>query len=439
MEENTAIKISGLSKKYFLSEQRTGLSFSGRLKTLFSTKNIDKQNCNDEFYALKDINLTVKKGEALGIIGRNGAGKSTLLKILSEVVEPTEGTIEIHGTVASVLEIGMGFHPDLSGRENVFLSGAMLGIPRKKIAEVFDTILEFSGIGNFIDTPVKHYSSGMFLRLAFSVVAHLDTDIMLFDETLSTGDIAFQLRCYERIDELINQGKTILLVSHNLNDIARISTRIIYLEKGMLKSDSQSKSLNIYLRDALTSNALFEKPAPKTEAENIDQREVAFSTGEYTAIHEDIQIKKIGICAVNKSAEEEICTDDELELYVEYYKRKDEDFFDIGFTFSYLNSMIIYVHALNSDLDIRNQTERGNYIAKLRIPPCFFNDVTLQIGVSISKNYREVIFAYKKFLNVKLVKEKNGGEELSTENGYLPRFIGPVFPKWNWNIIKINQ
>ena len=436
MEDHIAIRITGLSKKYNLSQKKVGLSIGERIKDIFTRKHPGK---SEDFYALKNISLTINKGESVGIIGRNGAGKSTLLKILAEVVEPSEGKVEINGTVASVLEIGMGFHPELTGRENVYLSGAMIGISKKVIDENLRDIHDFSGIGNFIDTPVKYYSSGMYLRLAFSVVANLNADILLFDETLSTGDIAFQQKCYERIDDLIRKGKTVLLVSHNLNDIIRISTRVLYLEKGLLKSDSQSESLNIYLKDAMVSNTLFDKNISSQVVHYADKKTVEFDAADYSAISEDIRIKKIQICAVNKDPDAEMLTSDEIELSLEYYKQKDIDFFDIGFTFSYLNSIILYVHSLNSSEDIRQFTAKGNYIAKTRIPADFFNDINLEIGVSITKNFKEVVFAYKKFLHVKLVRPTTELDSFKQAAGCLPKFIGPVFPKWNWNILHFDM
>jgi len=435
MEDNIAIRIRGLSKKYNISEKKIGLSFLEKIKELLLTFISKKKIKDPGFYALKDISLEIKKGECVGIIGRNGAGKSTLLKILSEVVEPTEGTIEINGSMASVLEVGMGFHPELTGRENVYLSGAMMGIPKWQMSDKIKSIIEFSGVENFIDTPVKYYSSGMYLRLAFSVVSNLDADIMLFDETLSTGDINFQLKCYEIIDTLVSKGKTILLVSHNLNDIIKISSRIVYLDNGMLKSDSQSNSLDAYLKDSLSNNSLFNSNLTGSITPYIDKKTVQFNTSDNSFANEDIQLKKIQICAVNKTIEDDILTSDEIVLSIEYYKIKDSDFFNIGFTFIYLNSVIIYAHSLNSDLNTEQFIAKGDYIAKLRIPPYFFNDVNLQVSVNITKNNTEIIYAYKKFLHFKLGQLLKNNEEFPFKDLTLSKYRGPVFPQWHWEIL----
>ncbi len=243
--EETAIKVSHLSKRYAIrNTQAENRLLKNLLQYLYTWKN-KKQD--ESFYALKDISFEIKKGETVGIIGSNGAGKSTLLKILSEVTEMTEGKVEIDGKIASVLEIGMGIHPELSGRENIYLSGAMLGLSKYYIDTKFDDIVEFSGIRKFIDTPVKHYSTGMYMRLAFSVVVNVDADILLFDEVLNVGDVVFKAKCEKKILELIEQKKTILIVSHNVSDIYKLCEKVIYLENGELKNFGYKSTINEYL------------------------------------------------------------------------------------------------------------------------------------------------------------------------------------------------
>ena len=189
----------------------------------------------EEFWALRDISFQLPQGERLGIIGRNGAGKSTLLKILSRITEPTLGSIEIHGRVASLLEVGTGFHPELTGRENVFLNGAILGMRRTEIQARFDEIVAFAEVDKFIDTPVKHYSSGMTVRLAFAVAAHLETDILIADEVLAVGDIAFQRKSLGKMEDAARQGRTVLFVSHNLSAVRNLCGSVLLIEQGRLK------------------------------------------------------------------------------------------------------------------------------------------------------------------------------------------------------------
>ena len=196
-----------------------------------------------EFWAVKDVSLAVARGEALGIIGHNGAGKSTVLKLLSGLLKPTKGTIEVNGSLSALIEVGAGFHPDLTGRENIYLNGAILGLSRTDVARKFDQIVEFSGIAEFLDTPVKRYSTGMYARLGFSVAAHVDPDILLVDEVLSVGDYLFQKRCMERMKEIIARGSAIVFVSHNLDAVASFCTRAILLDHGRVAAEGNPRDV----------------------------------------------------------------------------------------------------------------------------------------------------------------------------------------------------
>ncbi|MGT2429929.1 ABC transporter ATP-binding protein [Cupriavidus basilensis] len=195
----------------------------------------DASETHEDFYALNNISFEVKTGERVGIIGANGAGKSTLLKILSRITEPSSGRVTIRGRVSSLLEVGTGFHPELSGRENIFLNGAILGMPRSEIRKKFDEIVEFSEVERFLDTPVKHYSSGMYVRLAFSVSAHLDPEVLILDEVLAVGDARFQKKCLNKMRRFSDDGRTILFVSHSASAISQFCSSAIYLEKGQIK------------------------------------------------------------------------------------------------------------------------------------------------------------------------------------------------------------
>jgi lipopolysaccharide transport system ATP-binding protein len=197
----------------------------------------------EDFWALKDVSFEVKRGGRVGVIGRNGAGKSTLLKILSRITEPSTGRVSIKGRVSSLLEVGTGFHPELTGRENIFLNGAILGMSKAEIKKNFDAIVDFAGVEKFLDTPVKHYSSGMYVRLAFSVAAHLDTEILLVDEVLAVGDAEFQKKCMGKMDEVSHKdGRTILFVSHNMGAVQQLCNRVVCLNGGMILADSQDVS-----------------------------------------------------------------------------------------------------------------------------------------------------------------------------------------------------
>ncbi len=234
-----AIRAEGLSKQYRIGaapEKYRTLreTLAGVVKAPFRRLRGQLPSTNAHIWALKDVSFTVEQGQVLGIIGRNGAGKSTLLKVLSRVTEPTEGEVEIHGRVGSLLEVGTGFHPELTGRENIYLNGAILGMRRAEIERKFDEMVDFSGVEQFIDTPVKRYSSGMYLRLAFAVAAHLEPEILVVDEVLAVGDAEFQRKCLGKMDEVAGQGRTVLFVSHNMSAILQLTREAILLEGGRI-------------------------------------------------------------------------------------------------------------------------------------------------------------------------------------------------------------
>src|SRR5438309_1617845 len=205
----------------------------------------------ETFWALKDVSLEVKEGEVLGLIGRNGAGKTTLLKILSRITRPTSGWAEIHGRVGSLLEVGTGFHPELTGRENTFLSGAILGMSRREIISKFDEIVAFAELEKFIDTPVKHYSSGMYVRLAFAVAAHLEPEILLVDEVLAVGDINFQKKCLGKMGDVARAGRTVVLVSHQLNQIPRLCHRVVWIDAASVRQDGPTHEVTSAYESAM--------------------------------------------------------------------------------------------------------------------------------------------------------------------------------------------
>ncbi len=232
-----ALKVENLSKEYVIGGRTAQAdTLREQVASIFrpsALRGRDREKSRQErFWALKDVSFDVAPGEVVGIIGRNGAGKSTLLKILSRITEPTTGRAELYGRVSSLLEVGTGFHPELSGRENVFLNGALLGMSRREIADKFDEIVAFSEIERFIDTPVKRYSSGMYVRLAFAVAAHLEPEILIVDEVLAVGDASFQKKCVGKMEDIGREGRTILFVSHNLSAVKSLCSRAILLQNG---------------------------------------------------------------------------------------------------------------------------------------------------------------------------------------------------------------
>ena len=252
---------------------------------------------DDTIWALKDVSFEIKRGEVVGIIGRNGAGKSTLLKILSRITEPTEGTAEIHGRVGSLLEVGTGFHPELTGRENIYLNGAILGMRKAEIGRKFDEIVAFSGVEKFIDTPVKHYSSGMYVRLAFAVAAHLEPEILLVDEVLAVGDAEFQRKCLGKMDQVAREGRTVLFISHNMGAIARLCERSLWLDEGKAVLDSFSgEVIAAYQSQYLKACSEWKRPDPGDADSDVAILSVAVrdSRGNLTALfssHEPVSVE----------------------------------------------------------------------------------------------------------------------------------------------------
>lgn len=245
-----AIRAEGLSKLYRIGRKRSGRSFREALTETIAAPFRRSTDSPDEgeFWALKDVSFEIKRGEVVGIIGRNGAGKSTLLKILSRITEPTSGIAQVYGRVGSLLEVGTGFHPELTGRENVYLNGAILGMKRREIDRQFDEIVDFAEVAKFIDTPVKHYSSGMYVRLAFAVAAHLEPEILIVDEVLAVGDAAFQRKCLGKMDDVASEGKSVLLVSHSMAVVQKLCDRAIVLSNGTVESTGRvDEAISSYL------------------------------------------------------------------------------------------------------------------------------------------------------------------------------------------------
>ena len=260
------ISVENLSKRYFIGHRRSGdglrhvIEDAVRNPLAWLKQKVGEQGAkSEELWALKDVSFEVKHGEVVGIIGRNGAGKSTLLKILSRITEPTEGRVRLRGRVASLLEVGTGFHAELTGRENIFLNGAILGMTKVEIRRKFDEIVAFSEIEKFLDTPVKRYSSGMYVRLAFAVAAHLEPEILIVDEVLAVGDSAFQKKCLGKMSEVADGGRTVLFVSHNMGAISTLTQRCLLLNSGRIAMDGPvGEGVTAYLNSSYEDRAFWE-------------------------------------------------------------------------------------------------------------------------------------------------------------------------------------
>lgn len=296
----TIINVEGLGKEYVIShegrESYTALRdvISKKAKGLIK-RSASNQKSKESFWALNDVNFKINQGDAVGIIGRNGAGKSTLLKILSRITEPSKGRISIDGRIASLLEVGTGFHPELTGRENIYLNGAILGMTRQEIRRKFDEIVDFSGVEKFLDTPVKRYSSGMYVRLAFAVAAHLEPEILVVDEVLAVGDAEFQKKCLGKMNDVTrNEGRTVLFVSHNMGAVASLCNRSIVMNRGQVVFDGTvANGLDYYIN---TGNQLqlseYQNASPKdTDILQVNIRNITGASASSFNFSEDIIIE----------------------------------------------------------------------------------------------------------------------------------------------------
>ena len=352
-----AIKVEGLGKEYIIGHQKQGdlmNSFNDNLKRFFQKKE------KESFWALKDLNFEIKKGEAVGIIGRNGAGKSTLLKILSRITEPTTGRFEINGRVSSLLEVGTGFHPELSGRENIYLNGTILGMKRREIKAKFDEIIAFSGVEKFLDTPVKHYSSGMKVRLAFSVAAHLEPEILIIDEVLAVGDAEFQKKCLGKMDEVSKgEGRTVIFVSHNMGAVQNLCSSGILLNNSVIE---QNGSISSVVRAYLNN-----------KDSNLELNERKDRTGTGHVLFTDIKI----IDVRTSSETSEIISGSEIAIQIHYESTLEEEtiaMLDIGLSFFNVSGQFLAL--LNNRM--------ANYsfynVASKGIITCLINKFPLMVG-----------------------------------------------------------
>ncbi len=317
-----AVEIHNISKKFELGLVGAG-TVRESISKFFSRKKYPNAYAKDdkEFWALKDVSFEVNPGEVVGLIGKNGAGKSTLLKVISKITQPTSGEIKLRGRVASLLEVGTGFHPELTGRENIFLNGSILGMSRKEIKSKFDEIVDFSGVEKFIDTPVKRFSSGMYVRLAFSVAAHLEPEILVVDEVLAVGDTEFQKKCIGKMDDVSKTGKTILFVSHNMSILSSLCDTGILLEKGsVVFQGSMEESIDRYL----------------DQSSQASQHEVHFEEDP----KRDIWISTLSIWS-NGEIADNIFMGDHLSLKVAFQAKFEVNNLSIGFSIKTMKDVFV--------------------------------------------------------------------------------------------------
>jgi lipopolysaccharide transport system ATP-binding protein len=398
LQNDIAIRVSNVSKKYIIGKQKDS-SFRGSFQGVFNRKSVQ----GDEFMALSDLNFEIKKGEVLGIIGKNGAGKSTLLKILSQITKPSTGRIEINGRVASLLEVGTGFHPELTGRENIYLNGTILGMSRKEVRSKFDEIVEFSGVEKFIDTPVKRYSSGMYVRLAFAVAAHLEPEILIIDEVLAVGDAEFQKKCLGKMKDVAGEGRTVIFVSHNITAIKSLCNKGVLLQRGKLVL---AESIDLVVNKYIADTDLNSKKAINIDSEGFYLESIELEDSE--------SIGKFNI-------------EEDLKIRIKISSSRESTMINVNLFFKNIEGMLIFATC--------SQAERwitGTAYFDCVIPANTLNDIIYGIDVMIVENGEKAIIHAQDCLSIEGIEPPRNGAWLDK----FPGLIRPTYYKWTKKIIR---
>lgn len=376
-----AIKVENLSKEYVIDGRaRQADTLREQVASIFRPRAFRRHTrkpCQERFWALKDVSFEVDPGEVVGIIGRNGAGKSTLLKILSRITEPTAGRAELYGRVSSLLEVGTGFHPELSGRENIFLNGSLLGMRRQEMAKRFDEIVAFSGIERFIDTPIKRYSSGMYVRLAFAVAAHLEPEILIVDEVLAVGDALFQKKCIGKMEEAGREGRTILFVSHNLTAVRAMCGRVLLLEGGRVAVDGDPAStIAVYVGGSGRSVLVREWLDPAAAPQNA------------TAV-----LRRVSVRGEEGEVPESVFTDVPFLIEVEYEVKENGGTVGLNLIFYDSENACVLASINNREPNWYGKPmPAGRYRSMCRIPKNLMNDGGFTVSVVLfGKNYSDQV------------------------------------------------
>lgn len=411
------IRVQGLGKQYQIGGPEA--AYSTLRESLMGwarspLRAFQRNGTNRKVWALRDLNFDVRPGEIVGIIGRNGAGKSTLLKVLSRVTEPTTGRVELYGRVASLLEVGTGFHPELTGRENIFLNGSILGMARSEITSKFDEIVAFAEIGQYLDTPVKRYSSGMYVRLAFAVAAYLEPEILVVDEVLAVGDAQFQKKCLEKMQDVGKKGRTVLFVSHNMAAVTRLCPRTILIHDGRTLEDGPSQQVvKTYLRSSLgtTANREWDDPQLAPSSDVVRLRSVRVRTESDRTV-ESLDIR----CPIG------------VEMQYEVLKPG----FVLAPIFHFFNEEGVFVFVtFDSDPTWKTAPRpKGLYTSTAWIPGNFLSEGTLIVSAAISTLEPTTVHFYERDVVAFQVVDSMEGDAARRE--YLGNMPGVVRPLLKW-------
>ncbi len=418
-----AIRIENLGKKYRVEHGKPQAGYRTLRETLVEAaaapfrrlrRGLTAESSSEDFWALKDVSFEVQPGEVVGIIGRNGAGKSTLLKILSQITKPTTGRVEINGRVGSLLEVGTGFHPELTGRENVYLNGSILGMSKKEIDRRFDEIVAFAEIERFLDTPVKRYSSGMYVRLAFAVAAHLEPEILIIDEVLAVGDASFQRKCMNKMEDVGQRGRTVLFVSHNMPAVTRLCQRCVLLDEGMVREDGAAADVAaVYLTAGVGNSALRRwDHLPSPPGNEI--------------------VSLISTCVKDQSGIVNPSVDirERVFLEVEFRVHKPGQVLVPNFhAFTEDGTYAFVLHDLDPNWR-RRPRPAGVYRSRAEIPGNFLSEGTLIVGVAVSTHDPFTVHVYERdAIAFRVIDSTDGDTARGDYAGHMPGVVRPTL-KW---------
>ncbi len=423
MSRETVIKVEDVSKQYRLGQVGSG-TLSHDLKRWWALargkedpflkvgveNERTKSATSDYTWALRDVNFQLNQGETLGVIGRNGAGKSTLLKLLSRVTSPTTGSIRVKGRIASLLEVGTGFHPELTGRENIFMNGAILGMTRREIKSKFDEIVDFAGVAMYIDTPVKRYSSGMYVRLAFGVAAHLEPEILIVDEVLAVGDAEFQKKCLGKMGDVASHGRTIIFVSHNMQAVQSLCKTSMYMRAGrMVEIGPTDRVVNTYLNKEV-QNCEHRKWDLNTDAPGNDKVNI---TG--AELINNKQNKENNTLDVNSA----------FQLKFEFYNKVDGQLTNLSLKLMSMSGICIFNTTTNA-----HKLAIGHYSSVLEIPANLLNDDIYTVTLMVVRDTSSVIFKIDDLLTFEI-------HDVERTGAWFGKWEGAVRPQLNFSISNV--
>ena len=388
-----------------------------KYRSLYEFDDVDTIEDTDScLWALKGVTFEVRQGEVVGIIGRNGAGKSTLLKVLSKITTPTRGSVELRGRISSLLEVGTGFHQELTGRENVYLNGTVLGMRKKEVDRKFDEIVEFSGVEKFLDTPVKRYSSGMRIRLAFAVAAHLEPEILIVDEVLAVGDAAFQKKCMDKMEDVGSEGRTVLFVSHNMSAITRMCQRVILLNQGVVEMDGSAYDIvSAYLEKGHGNNS------------SVSWDNVADAPG--TDI---VKVREIRLCIEDGTLSDAIDIRQPIYVEIEFEVSQPGHVLQPHVSFMNEEGTVLFA-SVDLDPEWRKRPRPvGHYVSRVTVPANFFAEgpTVIDIAMWALEPRQELQFHVRDALAFQVIDSLDGD---STRGDWTGNYVGAVRPMLEWN------